>query len=204
MALSKINPKTCEVVKSIDLNYKADGVEKNWTPFVYRNKKGKDEIHFVYYFLPHRILKLSQTFDGTAAVAYKNTASIKKMKNWQEKWGLIRGGTPAIKLDDEYICFFHSVFVANNVRFYVFAALTFEASPPFRIKKISKTPIFFRDIYSTNPNYLRTIFPSGIVQGREAGREVFYVVCGENDAAIKCVVIDKNCLLNSLDPVEIE
>jgi predicted GH43/DUF377 family glycosyl hydrolase len=211
IAVSKIDLEKQVTFASNDLNYNKGSREKNWTPFVHRNDARKDDIYIIYKYLPHRILKLAQPFDGEITIAYENPEGQKTLEKWEKKWGLIRGGTPAIKVDDEYISFFHSSFLSGKIRYYVFGAITFEDHPPFRIKKISKEPIFFKNMYSTPVthdvwiyprNMLKVIFPSGAVLGKEAGREVLYVLCGENDVAIKCVVIDKETLLDSLERVQ--
>lgn len=208
--LCKIDAEKKEVLASIDLTYTPTPTEKNWTPFVVQNFYGKDDIFFVYSYLPHRIIKLTNFVNGTTTVAYENSAGEKQLGEWQRKWGLIRGGTPGLLIGDEYLTFFHSSFPTSYGRYYVFGAITFSAYPPFEIKKISKNPIFFKNMYSTDvpPEVwfhrrrpLWVLFPSGVVPGVELDRQVFYVVCGENDVAIKCVVIDKESLLKSLEPI---
>lgn len=210
IGLCKLDAEKKEVLTSVDLTYTPTPIEKNWTPFVVQNFHGKDDIFFVYSYLPHRIIKLSHFVNGTTSIAYENSAGEKELTEWQKKWGLIRGGTPGLLLGDEYISFFHSSFPTSSGRYYVFGAITFDAHPPFAIKKISKIPIFFKGMYSTavttdvwfhRRRPLWVIFPSGIVPGEEFNRQVFYVVCGENDVAIKCIVIDKEHLLTSLEPV---
>lgn len=210
IALCKVDADIQNVTSSCDLKYKGDTIEKNWTPFTYTNPSGKDEIYFIYKYFPHRILKLNSSVNGSIKIAYEHNDGNKKLAKWQEKWGLIRGGTPAIRLKDEYVAFFHSSFdhKPSKARYYVLGAITFEATPPFRIKKISQEPIFFSGMYSHvvpedawfyPRHHLRVMFPSGIVEGKERGKDVFYVVCGENDIAIKGVVIDKKMLLDSLE-----
>jgi predicted GH43/DUF377 family glycosyl hydrolase len=208
IAVSKIDLEKQGTLASYDLNYNKGSREKNWTPFVHRNQKGKDDVYIIYKYLPHRILKLAQPFNGNVSFAYENYQGGATLEKWEKKWGLIRGGTPAIKVGDEYISFFHSSFISGKILYYIFGAITFEGNPPFRITKISKAPIFFKDMYSTPVtedvwiyprNRVKVIFPSGVVRGKEAGRDVLYVVCGENDVAINCVVIDKETLLDSLE-----
>ncbi len=200
-----------KVKKSVSIKYSEGDVEKNWVPFVVLNENCDDDIYFVYKYLPHRILKLSANLDGTAVVAYDNKNGSNTLKKWEDKWGKIRGGTPAILINDEYVAFFHSSFSTSNAMYYVMGVITFESKPPFRIKKISKKPIYFNDMYSKRvtenawfygkrgekPMYV--IFPSGLVIGEEDGKDVFYVLCGENDVGIRCVVIDKEILFTTLE-----
>lgn len=207
IAVTQIEPRGMQVVKHADLHYKGSNIEKNWTPFVYKNKEGCEEVYFIYKYFPHRILKLGWPFNGKVRVAYENQYAAEKIEKWEKKWGVLRGGTPAIRIGDEYLAFFHSSFSANGICYYIFGAITFEGEPPFQIKKISETPIFFRGVYETEVtpqnwfyprHHLRVIYPAGLVEGKENGRDVLYVLCGENDVAIKCVVIDKTKLLDSL------
>lgn len=210
IAVSKIDLNTHTTFASHDLNYSKGVREKNWTPFVWQNPQGKDEVYIIYKYLPHRILKLKEPFDGDVTIAYENEDGEETLAEWEKKWGLIRGGTPAIKVDDEYISFFHSSFLSGKIRYYVFGAITFEGKPPFRVTKLSKKPIFFKNIYETKVtpdvwiyprNILKVIFPSGALLEERKGRDAFYVFCGENDVAIKCVVLDKEQLLETLEPV---
>ncbi len=207
IGVSQLDLQTEKIVEHATLGYKEAPIEKNWTPFIYKNKNMEEEVFFIYKYLPHRILKLSLPLDGSMEIAYDNKVGKQRLQKWQDKWGLIRGGTPAIRLENEYLSFFHSAFRYKKVLYYVFGAITFEAEPPFRIKKISKYPIFFKNLYATPVTtqswfypreHLRVVFPSGVAKGEEDGRSVFYVVYGENDVAIGCVVIDKECLLKSL------
>src|SRR5205807_1144789 len=106
------------------------------------------DVYIIYKFHPHRILKLELPFTGEVRVAYENSEGKATLEAWEKKWGFIRGGTPAIQIGQDFIAFFHSSFSSGNVYNYVFGAITFEGKPPFRIKKISKAPIFFKNIYS--------------------------------------------------------
>lgn len=207
LALSRVDAEKQKVIHTTDLQYSCGPVEKNWTPFVYKNKLGEEDIYFVYKFFPHRILKLTDELTGALEVAYEADDKAAALARWEKNWGLIRGGTPAIKIGDEYLSFFHSSFRSNGILYYIFGAITFESEPPFRVKRISSAPIFFKGIYDIPVTKrvwfyprknMRVIFPSGVVQGREEGRECLYVVCGENDVAIKCVVLDQQILLDSL------
>ncbi len=209
MQLSKLDPKTLQVVQHTDLKYQPKEAEKNWTPFVY-SKDSKQKIYYVYEFLPHRILEVDPSLNGEAKVAYKDRREKARLSAWEKRWGPIYGSTPAIQLENRYLSLFHTRFLHEKTWYYVFGAMLFEAKPPFRILKMSKEPIFFKGIYETPvPRHIwfypwynkKVIFPSGIVAGKEKGRDVFYVVCGENDVAIKCLVIDKKHLLDSLKDV---
>lgn len=213
IAISELDFESLSAVQSIDMKYKNGNTEKNWTPFVYRTvDQEEEEAYLIYRYVPHEILRLELPVNGKTQTAYKNQPP-KGLVAWQRKWGEIRGGTQAIKIGNEYLVFFHSSFLSKSkkIRYYVMGAVTFESEPPFRFKRISPHPIFFKGIYSTPViptlwfyprNHIRVIFPGGVVRASEQRQDVLYVVCGENDASIKCVVLDTVELLRSLVSVD--
>ena len=125
-------------------------------------------------------------------------------------WGGLRGGTPAQKVGDEYLAFFHSSFRdRNGIIWYCMGAYTFEDQPPFRITKISNYPILFEGIYGTPPMNTadpmkRVIFPSGFVVEERNGKEVIHLSCGENDASVKIITLDKNTLLRGMKKIQLK
>lgn len=158
--------------------------EKNWVPFDYNRT-----LHLGYTINPHVVLSSSP--EGNCSIIHKTSPSISK------DFGIIRGGTPAILVDGEYLAFFHSVL--NGV--YSMAAYTFEASPPFHLTRISPQVITHPDFYSTpksNPiSSYNVVFPAGIV----ADGDRIIVSYGENDVAVKVVEFDKKLLIKSLQPI---
>lgn len=179
-------------------------IEKNWVPFIYKDKNGIPSIHFQYQFNPHKILKLSDPNKNQLDHLYfVNNPCLKKVP-WPERWGIIRGGTPALLVDGQYLSFFHSSFKdQNGLIWYLMGAYTFSPHPPFEITAISQAPILFDGIYGTFPIHsapplVRVIFPSGFCEGTENGEAVFHVSCGENDCATKIVTINKDALFKSL------
>jgi len=178
--------------------------EKNWTPFEYIEKKGTHHLHFVYKFNPLEIIELNAL--NEVKLISKDLYSEQLNNLWENKWGDVRGGTLALKINDEYLAFFHSCIKNNNQMIYFMGAITFTAHPPFKVTKISKYPILFKGIYSAkDPKSIalklfkdNVIFPCGFVAANYKGKEVFHVICGENDHAIRIVTIDKNELLNNM------
>jgi hypothetical protein len=123
------------------------------------------------------------------------------------KWGIPRGGTPAILIDGEYLSFFHSSFEdEKGIIWYIMGAYTFASVPPFQMTRISPCPFLFKGIYSTphgeiaNPK-IRSIYPAGLIYERRDGRDVIAVSCGENDSAIKIISMDKQALFSSLQTI---
>lgn len=99
--------------------------EKNWQFFSHDGA-----LHFVYSIEPHVVVRL----DWPKIIAEYATSSI---GHWP--WGVMRGGTPPLRLGDEYISFFHS-FRSHRLRQrrYTMSAYKFEAAPPFRITGITE------------------------------------------------------------------
>ncbi|MCY3975091.1 MAG: hypothetical protein OXF02_06095 [Simkaniaceae bacterium] len=180
--------------------------EKNWTPFVVTRPSG-EEIHIKYYLFPNQNLKITDPLTGSMEKTSFERGSPRPFSpGWG--WGILRGGTPALKVDDKrYLAFFHSRFrCADDSVWYVMGAYTFEVDPPYRITGISHYPILFKGIYSspplnTAPTHLRNMFPAGFVLGKKGGREVIWLSVGENDAATKILTLDKEKVLAGLKEV---
>jgi predicted GH43/DUF377 family glycosyl hydrolase len=169
--------------------------EKNWTPFDYQGN-----LLLIYSLTPHRILRLlgngkCETYASTESFPY-----------WE--WGVLRGGTPALREGNEYLSFFHSSLRISTLHsqgqempHYFMGAYTFSAEPPFAITQISPQPIIGKNFY-TSPPYktwrpLRVVFPGGFI----ANEENIWIVYGKQDFEIWVVKLDKKKLLQSLVPV---
>jgi predicted GH43/DUF377 family glycosyl hydrolase len=203
MRIAEVNrEKACpEYVTELDLQISA--VEKNWTPFIYKNE-GKEELYFEYAHNPHKILRLpNPKINEIDQPIFKNKDCLTK-RVWPSEWGEIRGGTPAQLVDGEYLAFFHSSFKdKQNLIWYVMGAYTFESRPPFRITSISRQPILFDGIYTTAyqntaPIEKRVIFPAGFVVEDKNGKEIIHLSCGENDSGIKIVTLNKDELFRNM------
>lgn len=174
-----------------------DKREKNWVPFDYENN-----LLLAYSLSPHRILKpllgteSCETFDVTKS-------SIK----WP--WGELRGGTPALLDNDQYISFFHSSLPMKSVfscyasiPHYFLGAYTFTKEPPFFITHLSPKPIMSQSFYEPNPyqpywHPVIVVFPCGIL----IDKNYIWVTYGKHDHEIWMVKMDKEKLLKSLQPV---
>lgn len=163
--------------------------EKNWVPFEYNEK-----LYLSYTIDPHVVI--TPYNEGICKEVCRSTAT-----GLQWNWGTLRGGTPAVFVDDQYLGFFHSSKSGRNkVRYYYIGAYTFEARPPFRLTAISSKPLEHRDFYTTPKTPLtsaKVLFPCGIV----AKENTIYVSYGENDGGIKVLEIDKKLLYKSLYPL---
>jgi predicted GH43/DUF377 family glycosyl hydrolase len=190
-----VKKKCLEYVTS--LNVDSSRMEKNWTPFSHRG-----EIHFLHTIDPQKILALP---DPRKNLLREYSVSPSSQLEWTDKWSALRGGTPAVRIDDEYLAFFHSSFDdRKGIIWYVCGAYTFASSHPFKLSRISPHPILFKGIYDTvhqtlaNPR-VRALYPTGLIC--EKG-DLIHVSCGENDSGIKIVTMDKQKLLASLREVK--
>jgi predicted GH43/DUF377 family glycosyl hydrolase len=170
--------------------------EKNWSPFDYAGN-----LLLIYSITPHRILYplLSSRTCVTVASSYSDI-------DWQ--WGELRGGTPALIENDQYLSFFHSSKVMDSVQsngkrmqHYFMGAYTFSKSPPFAVQQISPKPIVGKNFYN-GPSYqtwkpLRVIFPGGFI----SDEKFIWIAYGRQDHEIWITKIDKAGLFNSLIPV---
>lgn len=189
-----------------NLDIQMQPIEKNWIPFAAQDEEGT-KLFLSYTINPHKIFKLFNPADNK--LEHLALHQLSWVDNpWEQNWGILRGGTPAILIGDEYLAFFHSRFIDRETKlaWYVMGAYTFASTPPFQLKSISPYPILFQGIYqttvrNTDSSHLRCIYPSGIVLAKEENKEVIYLSCGENDRAIKILTFDKKKLLDSLTPI---
>jgi hypothetical protein len=134
---------------------------------------------FVTNILPHRIVGLSsdykwegkpEGFDPSLAVTpgksaptaaskvlsmetEASTVSLTIMDDFAWGYGDMRGGTPAVYLNDSrYLSFFHSTndITTNGTQLktYVFGAYVLDSKPPFSIQAISRQPPVHESMYT--------------------------------------------------------
>jgi predicted GH43/DUF377 family glycosyl hydrolase len=203
--IAKLDPETLQISEPVNFGQYHQKIEKNWVPF-FSKEDGEDKLHFEYCFNPHVILRMEDSAKNELRhLLQPNHIAVQRIP-WKDSWGVIRGGTPPVMVDGQYLSFFHSFFREKKKTWYVMGAYTFEASFPFRITACSVSPIQFKGIYDTTPVNTAckdkfVIFPSGIVLAKKEGKEVLHVACGENDCGIKVVTFDKEKLLKSLQPI---
>jgi predicted GH43/DUF377 family glycosyl hydrolase len=168
--------------------------EKNWVPFDY-----KGTLLLAYSLQPHRILC---PLRGTGAC--ETVATSASGAPWE--WGILRGGTAAVRCGSEYLAFFHSSLPMASVHsagkqivHYFMGAYTFQAEPPFAITRMSPEPIvgpgFYKGAYY--PPYwktVRVVFPGGILMDDAH----VWVVYGREDHECWVMKLDKARLLSSL------
>lgn len=171
--------------------------EKNWVPFEY-----EDQLLLAYSINPHRIFQAEIGMSSCSFVA----ESAKRI-SWD--WGILRGGTPGLKVGDEYLAFFHSSIPMASLHsegkvipHYFMGAYTYAKEPPFELTRISPMPIVGKRFYqgpSYSPywNLNRVVFPGGYVFDEHN----IWVVFGRQDHETWVVCLDRERLFLSLLPV---
>lgn len=207
MTLSQVDLKRLMLKKEKDLSYHPQTVEKNWTPLVHTDSEGHEQLFFIYHHNPLQLLRLQSPSTGvveTVEIPFQKLPLV-----WERQWGKIRGGTPCVGMGDERLEFFHSAFDDGVRWWWVMGAMTFDASLPCTIHRISPVPIMATGMYTTplmarcDNRTFRVAFPGGFVKVRKRGKSLLYLVYGENDSGIKVLVFDKARLLASLVDVRV-
>lgn len=168
--------------------------EKNWVPFEYENK-----LLLVYSITPHEIL-YPNLVNGDCYHLYETFAAL----NWN--LGSLKGGTPAILVDGEYLSFFHSGKVVQteaswgyDLWHYFMGAYTFSATAPFTITKFTPVPIVGKGFYTQSWYNKRVIFPGSFAV---SGSNI-YLAYGKDDYEMWIATIDKEVLKKALKPVKL-
>ncbi len=171
--------------------------EKSWAPFEYEGK-----LFLAYSLDPHLIF---QPLHGTSFC--KTIVSSRVEIKWD--WGQLRGGTPALLEDNEYLAFFHSSkemrsahSAGKSISHYFIGAYFFSAQPPFNITRLSPEPIIANNFYS-GPAYetwkpLRAIFPCGYIKDDN----FVWITYGKQDHELWVVKLDKKGLFDSLRSIK--
>lgn len=151
------------------------GMEKNWLWFFHDGAP-----HLIYLTEPHIVVRMSNTFN--ALKDYPTQSS-----NLVWPWGQPRGGTPPVRIGDEYFSFFHSSsrwHETGSARYHM-GFYAFESRPPFRKTRIIKQPIMSGSSHDrwAHPKPI-TVFACGAV----INRGIWTVSFGIND--LYCGVAD--------------
>jgi predicted GH43/DUF377 family glycosyl hydrolase len=163
--------------------------QKNWVPFEWEQK-----LLFTYTINPHEVI-FPNLYNGACYTCYETSPPI----HWA--FGTLRGGTPPVLFDGEYLSFFHSCVKfssnasANSMLWHYFmGAYTFSNEPPFKLTKMSPAPIVGDHFYTQPFNEKCVIFPGGCVI---AGSKI-YLAYGKNDCEMWIATLDKEELEKSL------
>ncbi len=175
--------------------------EKNWVPFEYDN-----ELLLAYSLEPHVIFRPLFGYNACETISSTPTHT-----SW--KWGVLRGGTTALREGNSYLSFFHSsIDMASKQSdgkvgpHYFMGAYLFDSTPPFAITHISPKPIIGESYYEgqTYKPYwkpvIKVVFPCGFISDDAH----IWISYGRDDHEMWITTIDKKGLLESLVPVTSE
>lgn len=176
-----------------EARYRNNPWQKNWAPFEWNGT-----LLLSYSLNPHEVIHPNLS-TGTCQKCYETS----KLVQWP--FGSMRGGTPALLVDGEYLAFFHSgIFTATTCSdyrqmwHYYMGAYTFEAEPPFELTKMSSSPIEAPGFYTYSSYEKRIIYPSGFI--RDGSN--LYVAYGKDDSEIWIATIDLNELKKTMVPIK--
>lgn len=168
--------------------YMQKGNEKNWLWFEHDGKP-----HLIYLTVPHEVVRFSEFFE-------KEQVHI--TDHWNLLWmhGEPRGGTPPVRVGDEYFSFYHSStpWIGKKRRYHM-GAYAFEAKPPFRVTRASSLPILSgskRDPWSEGLPLV--VFPCGALLRDNK----WFVTLGVNDMVSAWLEIPHEELLPTLRQAE--
>ncbi len=167
--------------------------QKNWAPFEW-NKT----LLMSYSLNPHEVIH-PNLYNGSCYFCYETQTPLQ----WNH--GTLRGSSPPLLVDGEYLAFFHSsVVMASqaswnmNAWHYFMGAYTFSADPPFELTKMSPEPIAAEGFYTQSNHEKRVIFPGGFV----VSEDTIYMAYGKDDHELWIATIDKKALKESLVSVK--
>jgi predicted GH43/DUF377 family glycosyl hydrolase len=160
------------------------GCEKNWAFFAH----GWDL--YAVYDIPRHIVIKANWAEGTA----QRIAGSDSVLRWP--FGEIRGGTPPVRVEDEFFAFFHSSAMPPSRyvfdrSIYSMGFYAFEAKAPYRITRYTPMPLMSGGLYDPCPQRPGVVFPAGAVY--RDGR--WLVSYGHNDFKCKIVEFDHQRLL---------
>lgn len=146
-----------------------EGHEKNWIWF-----KHNGNPHLIYQANPHRVVRMDGGLNKQEEFLSNDFKS-----NWE--YGEVRGGSNPVLVDGLFWTFFHSSLPwQNGKRRYFMGAYAFEPQSPFRIVRMTSTPILGgTDKQDWYPGLPAVVFPCGCYF--EDGK--FVISYGINDIA---------------------
>jgi predicted GH43/DUF377 family glycosyl hydrolase len=155
--------------------------EKNWAFF-----ESAGLLYAVYSIKPHTVLRVQH---DTATKAFETETP--------HPWtgGHLRGGSPPVRAGDEFYHFFHGRVGLGVEGIYNTGVYTFEAEPPFRIKRMTRNPIQWAE-----PNTRRHASPSVVFVGGAMLEEDQWVLSyGEHDQDVAVARFDRQSIEDRLD-----
>ncbi len=167
-------------------------IEKNWVPFFHNQS-----LYFIYGEEPHRVIACDLS-TGYCRKVDERTVNL----DWP--YGIIRGGTPALNIDDQFLTFYHSSFVESDYdsRLYFMGAYIFDPFFPFIIRAFTPLPIGLKEYYegtsSKKHSTKKVVFPGGYVREGNA----IHLAWGKDDKMIMITTLDLERLLKSMKKID--
>jgi predicted GH43/DUF377 family glycosyl hydrolase len=164
----------------------ATQIEKNWQFFEH-----EQQLYCVYSVEPHVILRM----DGVMATQVAGTSV---GLSWD--YGHLRGGAPPVRVGDEYYHFIHGQLITKDGKvIYAAGVYTFEAKPPFAVKRFAKKPLMLPPPGETSPRpELTVVFPCGAVRQDDS----WFISYGHNDIDCRLAEFDAADVEKLLEPVK--
>jgi predicted GH43/DUF377 family glycosyl hydrolase len=168
-------------------------IEKNWVPFFL-----DQSLYFIYGENPHTILECDLSTGHCIKVDERTVEGL----DWP--YGIIRGGTPAFEVDDQFLTFYHSSLEESDIydsRIYFMGAYIFDSFFLFTIRAYTPRPIGmtedYKDTSSKKHSAKKVVFPGGYV--RDGNR--IHIAWGKDDKMIMITTLDLERLLKSMKKI---
>lgn len=175
-------------------------VEKNWMFF----DDGR-EVWCVYSIAPHTVLSVD--LSDPAVVRCAVSAVVDWRPEYQNVYGVMRGGAQPLRCGDRFLSLIHSSYKMPGGRIYEACFYEFEAVPPFRPLRAASRPTTLPHPgpseglgVKLNSETAKVVYPCGIVDRRDT----FVISYGVDDVSAAIAVAPRAAALALLLPVETE
>lgn len=187
----------------LPMNWQFSAVEDNWVPFTVQNAQTWRDVRFSYSLSPHIVFQMK---NAAGDIEFSPSCH----QTLPERFGALKGGTPAIALTTkEAIAFYHAFRddPQTGTHWYSFGAYTFQRTAPHCITRISKEPIRYHGLYETPfsnaaSSHAGEILPLGLIKILHKNEPTFVVSLSENGSSTRLILINETKLLESLVEVQ--
>jgi predicted GH43/DUF377 family glycosyl hydrolase len=169
--------------------------EKNWVPWVLG-----DDLLYTYGVQPHRVLRV----DLKRRSVKLASQSAWRYRHWEERWGdHFRGSTPPVRLDSgEYLTTFHTTRLGDKGCLYYTGFMTFEPTPPFKVTRISQSPVIGPEHASVGSFRRNQHMMCVFCQSLDLVGDRLRVMGGDNDVEVAVIHLSLADVLSRMVPVD--